>query len=145
MPLVWGAAVSPIPPLPKAFGECELCATQRSLFNSRCRRKGAGTLNQLYSRYPVFCNREVGNPVVCGVSHALDRALCQINWYLLNQASVSLVPFLFHSINVFFLKNDFVLCEMYVFFYVKSFLYMHVCYLLENFYIDSCLITLIWE
>ena len=123
------------PPLPKAFGECELCATQRNLFNSRCRRKGAGTLNQLYSRSPVFCNREVGNPVVCGVSHALDCALCRINWYLLNQASVSLVPFLFHSINVFFLKKW--LCAMWdVFFYVKSFLDMHVCCLLENFYID---------
>ena len=124
------------PPLPKAFGECELCVTQRNLFNSRCRRKGAGTLNRLCSRYPVFCNRDVGNPVVCGVSHSLDHALCRINWYLLNQPSLSLVPFLFHSINVFFLKNDFVRYEMYVFFYVKSFLDMHVFCLLENFHID---------
>lgn len=32
------------PPLPKAFGECEMCTTRRNLFNSRWRR-GTRTLN----------------------------------------------------------------------------------------------------
>lgn len=36
----------------------------------------------------MFCNREAGNLIGCGVSDDLDPALCQISWYLLNKKKI---------------------------------------------------------
>lgn len=64
----------------------------------RCRREGTRTLNEIHAGYAVFCNRDVGNRVGCGISDALNHALCRINWYLLNRPSRSLVSFVFSSV-----------------------------------------------